>query len=290
MQNRSILSCILLFLLCSCDTTVYIPIPEEPGKPVLNLIMNKDSLMLARVTYTVPPSGFPPFPEAPDAEVRLYENGIFKEILAPYVAGGRTYFRSTVTARSGANYRVTAAIPGYSEAAGSDQVPDTVKTGDLQMFTVPAENGRQRTHISVQLHDDPALRNYYRVRIYRVNEWTNANGQTERQKLREHFETEAASLGLFDDNVRSEFYTEDALYNGRSPRFIFKVTGPDDIKSMIVEISSLTYHSYNYLNSAYLAREKNDDGLSEKVIVYNNIENGLGIVGAVAQREYLLTR
>jgi hypothetical protein len=36
--------------------------------------------------------------------------------------------------------------------------------------------------------------------------------------------------------------------------------------------------------SAFMAREKNDDGLSEKVIVFNNIENGLGIAGGVGQR------
>jgi hypothetical protein len=44
------------------------------------------------------------------------------------------------------------------------------------------------------------------------------------------------------------------------------------------------------LNSTYLAQEKNDDLLSEKVIVYNNIEHGFGIVGGVAQREYDLVR
>lgn len=58
----------------------------------------------------------------------------------------------------------------------------------------------------------------------------------------------------------------------------------------MIEITSLTYNSYNYLNSAFMVREKNEDGLSEKVIVYNNIENGLGIVGGLAQREYVLVR
>ncbi|OQP40689.1 hypothetical protein A4H97_13780 [Niastella yeongjuensis] len=59
---------------------------------------------------------------------------------------------------------------------------------------------------------------------------------------------------------------------------------------MIVEITSLTPNSYNYLNSASMAAEKNEDGLSEKVIVFNNIENGLGIIGGVAQREYEIAR
>jgi hypothetical protein len=80
------------------------------------------------------------------------------------------------------------------------------------------------------------------------------------------------------------------LFNGRSPRFSFKAYLGGDFQKMIVEISSLTYHSYNYLYSAFMAKEKNEDALSEKVIVYNNIVNGLGIVGGVAQREYILVK
>jgi hypothetical protein len=152
------------------------------------------------------------------------------------------------------------------------------------------DNLTSKVTMSVQLHDDAAVQNYYRVRIYQIYEWVNANGLTGRNRIQEYFETDDAEWELFGEKSRSDFYTTDALFNGRSPRFTFRVNTTSQFKKMVVEITSLTYSSYNYLNSTFLAREKNEDGLSEKVIVYNNIENGLGIIGGVAQREYELTR
>jgi hypothetical protein len=39
-----------------------------------------------------------------------------------------------------------------------------------------------------------------------------------------------------------------------------------------------------------VASLKYEDPLTEKVLVYNNIRNGLGIVGGVAIREYVLDK
>lgn len=283
---------IILFVLTigSCEKMVNIPIPEEPGKPVLNLLMNKDSIMMARVTLSGRLNGTHDIPEIPNAVVNLYENGTFKEKLTPYLISGRTFYRGTTLPQAGATYRVTAAASGYAEISGSDHIPDTVKTGEMNMTVAPLNNWQARTTISVQLHDDPAVQNYYRVRIYLIIEWVDIRGNRVRQKVHQNFEVEEASLSLLNDMSRAEFFTTDALFNGRSPRFNFRVNTSAEVKKMMVEITALTYNSYNYLNSAFMAREKNEDGLSEKVIVYNNIENLLGIVGGVAQREYFVER
>lgn len=281
---------ILFVLIISCEKVIEISIPEESNKVVLNLLMNKDSIMAARVTLSGRLNGTEDIPEISNAEVSLYENGTFKETLTPYLNGDRTYYRGNTLAKAGATYRVTAAVPGYTEVAGSDQIPDTVEIGEMRMTVAQINIGQVKATINVQLHDDPDVQNYYRVQIYRVNEWVDANGNGERQKIQQYFEAEETNLALFTSDVRSEFYITDALFNGRSPRFTFRMNTDDQLKKMEVEITSLTYNSYNYLNSAFMAREKNEDGLSEKVIVYNNIENGLGIIGGVAQQAYMLVR
>ena len=285
----------LLFLLlaltisgCYKDSTIRIP--EESNKVVLNLLLNKDSLMMARVTLSGRLNERQPMPEVTNAVVNLYENGTFKETLTPYVSAGRTYYRGNTLPKSGATYRVTANIPGYVEASGSDQIPDTVKTGEMRMTVAQANNWEVQSTISVQLYDDVAVQNYYRVRLYTINEWVDSNGNGWRQKSQQYFETAEADLELFEEgNSGGEFYITDALFNGRNPRFTFK-TNTGGFKKMMVEITSLTYHSYNYLNSASMSRVNNENGLSEQVIVYNNIVNGLGIIGGVAQREYVLVR
>lgn len=290
MTIRPLLFISLIVIISSCDKDITIPIPEESNKLVLNLLMNKDSMMVGRVTLSGRLSASPTMAQVSNAVVNLYENGTFRETLTPYDTLGRTYYHGNTLPRAGATYRVTASAPGYTEVSGSDHIPDTVKIGEMRMTVVQLDNRASKTTLSVQLHDDPAEQNYYRIRIYRVSEWVDANGNGWQQKLQQYFETEDTEWEVFGDNAREEFYTTDALFNGRSPRLTFRVNTGGQFKNMIIEVSSLTYSSYNYLNSTFLAQEKNEDPLSEKVIVYNNIENGLGIIGGLAQREYTLVR
>jgi len=288
MQIRTLLFLLLILALTSCEKTFEIPIPEESNKPVLNLLMSKDSLLTARVTLSTRIQSTQPIQEVKDAVVNLYENENFKETLIPYLSGQRTYYRSSTVPQEGATYKVTAAVAGYKEVSGSDMIPDTVATGEMKLTIVKVDTWQSKITVNVQIHDNPAVQNYYRIRMYQLLEWVDANGNPGRQKLPLYFESETSGLPLLDETSRPEFYTTDALFNGRSPRFTFKTDSYIEAKKVVVEITSLTYHSYNYLNSSFLAWEKNDNVLSEKVIVYNNIINGLGIVGGIAQREYEL--
>lgn len=280
----------ILLILGACEKSFNISIPDYSNKPVLNLLMNKDSVMIARVALSTRLGDRKDTNELKDAVVNLFENGIFKERLSPYILSGRVYYRSKSVAKTGVTYRISAAVPGYEEVSGSDIVPDTVDPGPIRMTVSRIDQWRNRAVINIQLHDDPAVQNYYRIRLYQVLNWVGANGDTVRLKLPQYFESGEMGLPLLEDDTHPEFYTTDALFNGRNLVVTLKADVQDNLKTMIVEVSSLTYHSYNYLNSAYQAQEKNEDGLSEKVIVYNNILNGFGIVGGVAQREYELSR
>jgi len=290
MTIRPLLLVLFVLTISSCEKTFEIPIPEESNKLVLNLLMNKDSIMMARVTVSGRLSDMQAGPDITNAEVKLYENGTYKETLTPYLHSGRMFYRGNTLPQTGVTYRVTAAVHGYKEVSGSDKIPDTAKVGEMKLTVSQLNTWTSRATINVQLHDDPEVQNYYRIRLYYINEWVDANGNGGRQKLQQYFEAGEADLPLFNEDVKGEFYTTDELFNGRSPRFIFRANIGSNYKKMVVEITSLTYNSYNYLNSTFMAMEKNDEGLAEKVIVYNNIENGLGIIGGVAQREYELAK
>jgi len=281
---------LLLIIFSSCEESSYIPVPNVSNKPVLNLLMNKDSVMLARLTLSTPLAGYFQMDEIKNGVVNLYENGAFIETLTPVTLNYRTYYQSNTLARAGATYRVTAAAPGYPEVSGSDHIPDTVRPGEMKMITMPTDNLNTQATVSVQIHDDPAVQNYYRIRFFQVIEWRDNNGNIRRDRSLQYFDTEDAGLPIFSDDTESDFYTTDALFNGRSPRFTFRMNLSYMDKKLVAEITALTFDSYNYLNSAYMAARKNDDGFSEKVIVYNNILNGLGIIGGQAKRDYEIVR
>lgn len=280
----------MLPLISACERSFNIAVPAWYDKPVLNLLMNKDSVMVSRVTLSTRLNGTRDIKEVKDVVVSLYENGDYIETLNPVQRSGNTYYHSRTLPRAGAVYRVTALVPGYEEVAGSDQIPDTVQMGELKMVSTKVNEWQEKITITVQLHDDPKVQNYYRIRMYEVNERVLSDGDTIETKYVQSFETGEVGIPVLEEDKHTDFFITDALFNGRSPVFNLRADVTPGFKMMILEVSSLTYHSYNYLNSLFQAGEKNEDGLSEKVIVYNNIVNGLGIVGGVAQREYPLGR
>ena len=290
MTIRPLLFLSIILIISSCEKDIKVSLPEESNKLVLNLLMNKDSVLVARVSFSDRWINAPDQSKVKNAVVNLYENGTFRETLTPYDTFRLTFYRGNTIPRAGATYRITAAAPGYTEVSGSDYIPDTVKIGEMRMTVAQANNSRSKATISLQLHDDAAVQNFYRIRIYNVSKSVYPIGTTAEEKALINFETDDTEWGVFGDKERKDFYTTDALFNGRSVRLTFRANTFGQFKKMIIEVSSLTYSSYNYLNSMYMAQEKNDDLLSEKVIVYNNIEHGIGIVGGVAQREYELVR
>ncbi|RPD39995.1 DUF4249 domain-containing protein [Chitinophaga barathri] len=280
---------LLVLAASSCEKKITIPIPEEANKLVLNLLMNKDSIMVARVTLSGRLTGSGGTRDTLDATVGLYEDGVFRENMTAFRMNGLNYFKSTIKAKPGATYRCTAAVPDYGEVEGSDRVPDSVKTGDMKLAVSPVDQSSGKLTVTVKLEDDPAERNYYRIRLFTLTTYTDNSGEVRTVLTQQYFESEETALGLFSDPIQSEYFTDDALYNGRSPRFTLRATfGILNNDKVMLEVTSLTYHSYNYLHSLYLAQDINEDPLSEKVIVYNNIQNGLGIVGGVAQKRYIL--
>ncbi|MGO4294279.1 DUF4249 domain-containing protein [Chitinophaga sp. RAB17] len=280
---KSTLFLLLILVVCSCKKKITIDIPNEANKPVLNLLMSRDSLMLARLTVSGHIGNGALFPEIRNAVVKLYENGVFKEKMDTVVKGIYTYYKSTVTAKAGATYRIVAAIPGFPEVEGSDFVPEGVATGEISVKSIAA-GSQIKGNVTVELHDKKGEKNYYRIRIYGLSK----DYQGHYNKWPHKFASGDPKDGLFNNKDRTEFFTDDVWFDGHSPRFSFLTYWYNPRDKIIVEISTLTYSSYTYLFTAFMAHEKNDDPLSEKVIIFNNINNGLGIVGGLTEQEYII--
>jgi len=276
---------LLILAVCSCKKNITIDIPNEINKPVINLLINKDSVLMARLTFSSYIGMGGSFPEIHNAVVKLYENGLFQENLDVIVKDRDMFYKSTIKARAGATYRIVVTIPGYPEVQGSDVVPEEVVTGKI---TVKQVAGRAdiKGLVTVELHDKQGEKNYYRVRIYRVGD----DYPAREYKSLVPFASGDPKDGLFSKKDRTEYFIDDALFDGRSPRFSFLMAWYSPGEKVMVEISTLTYSSYTYLFTYFMAREKNEDPLAEKVMVFNNIANGLGIVGGIALRNYIIDK
>jgi len=282
---------LLVLVACSCRKQMTVDLPDQRHKPVINLLIAKDSLIITQLSYTgnanLGPNTQPWTREiVKNATVKLYENDVFREDLQLVDLGYNAVYTSTIRARPGANYHVTAQIPGYPEMEGRDSVPQRVAVGEVSMREVPSDDRRGRANVSVELYDRPEQKNYYRIRLY--EQVSVMMGNTLYNFLRpvSIVSTDPIDI-LFNKKERNEFFTNDALYNGRSPRFNFIAVSELNFRyPLVVEVATLTYDSYNYLFSSFMASEKNEDLLSEKVVVFNNVHNGFGIVGGMSIDHY----
>lgn len=288
-----------ILLLCvatsflACETEVVVKIPSEANKPVINVLMNKDSIIYVRITLSGKVYNTNSYIEPKDAVVELFDNGQFKETLTLRQVGWYDYYCSTTKMEAGHTYKVTAAIPGQPLAEGSDMMPDSVVIGEVKRIEIPVNGIDVDNKVILQIKDKAGERNYYRIRIYGAHSGgTLPDGTTIITKYSHpnSVRSDDPTLDLLDEGGNEEVYIEDGLFDGRSPRFVFNLENNARTEYFVVEVTSLTYDSYRYMKTSYLAVRKAENPLTEKVLVFNNIKNGLGIVGGVAVREYILPR
>ncbi|MRG48453.1 DUF4249 family protein [Chitinophaga sp. SYP-B3965] len=286
---------LLLFIatcFLACETDVVVKIPSEMGKPVINVLMNKDSIIYARITISGKQYWTNDFHAPKDAVVQLFENDQYKETLTYRERDYFGYYCSTTKMELGHTYKVTASIRGLEQAEGTDVIPDSVVIGEVKRIEVRINDTDVDNKVILELKDKAGERNYYRVRIFSAFPSQTPDGSFVfgRYGRPTYIKSDDPSFDLFDEGGNEEVFMDDKLFDGRNPRFVFNLESKSYMQYIIVEVSSLTYDSYRYLKTSYLALRKAENPLTEKVLVFNNVKNGMGVVGGIAMREYILKR
>ncbi|NML40277.1 DUF4249 domain-containing protein [Chitinophaga sp. G-6-1-13] len=278
---------LLALVACSCSKKVQINIPDEGNKPVMNVLMTNDSLIAVQILMSKYIDAKPGnvssggWQTLDNAKVMLYENDVYMGNMVVLKRGDFAYYLLSVKATSGSRYRVTAEIPGFPMIEGEDFIPRTASLGEMSVKKISGNQRESKANVSFELHDKGGERNYYRIRIYEHLNWN--DGGSDKALLQLPIQSSDPSDVIFGKKERQEIFIDDQLFDGRSPRFSFIATSWQGFKKPVeIEVTTLTYNSYNYLYSSMMAEEKNDNILSEKVIVFNNILHGLGIVGGMS--------
>ncbi len=135
------------------------------------------------------------------------------------------------------------------------------------------DNGR----LTLRLEDPGGRRNYYLLRFYSLQEY---NGKFYRYQNPLDYEGPDA-IELLGGGYSRDIIFNDAMFDGRSWQLLLKTFVYDQGKYEL-DICNLSEETYRYMQTMELQRRKRYDRFSEKVSIYNNIRNGLGIVGGMA--------
>lgn len=291
-------------VLSSCEKSVNIKLPFDGHKMVLNSIITNDSLVYAHITRNEPnESNVNFFYELENCKVDLYENDVFKETLALKMINGKKYYVSDHKAKSANKYTIKAALTNESlvkdlpNVEGSDVIPVKPSFEPLEFWqSASTQNNQNRHKLTLKLKDPGGIKNYYRLRVFSAN-YNNStrrytiNKNNEQYFTIDNFKDQNSIFGAFDEDGYGVNYFTDETFDGQEITLTLTLNRLYNNQGFIApELVSMSRSAYLYFDSKKKQSDNEDNPFTEAVVVYNNIQNGYGIVGGIADSLAVIKR
>ena len=284
-------------LFASCDVVVDLDIPEHQSVLVVNSILATDDSIKASISHSVGAFDASTISYVNNAAVEVYEDGTLLGLMDETASEGELgsdyeyHFNQMPTAGKTYAYEIT--HPEYEAVRAETKVPTEVQV-TLPDVTLISEEDWGERHYRVRFSfNDAAEENFYRLRLIISSSY----GTTF-----DYFESNDASIiassGVQSDGVTfygDEALFDDDLFNGIEKEisfdlfdykyYWFDVENEDETDlTFTLELSSVTESYYTYIKSLRAHFNNQDQFLfaGEPVQVFTNIENGLGIFGAIS--------
>ena len=281
---------ILSFLANSCETIVNVDLPEHKPVIVVNSFFNPDSIWEVNLTRSQGALENGPIQNITDAKVEIWESG---NLVIGLNNIGHGYYRANNSKPlPGKSYELHVSAPGYTAVTANDIVPQKVEILEVKIDTIKSADYIEDLELSIVFNDPPDIDNKYHIAI-----WGKSNYQG---KVRMRAIDFSSNDLLITENIVGEtekFYGnqavfEDALLAGK--QYELKLLVPmyyfEDVfyamDEFFIVLSSVSNSYFKYHRSFQKHQETGDNPFSEPVIVYNNIENGLGIFAGFNSYRY----
>jgi hypothetical protein len=201
----------------------------------------------------------------------------------------------------GQPYIVRVEAGGYEPVEAISRIPAPVPvtvTSTASRLPTDIPIVVQQRIITLRIQDPPGEKNYYWVRIaqFRRNSSREVSFTTRDRSIINDAPSDLDDTG---EVTLSRAYFEDALFDGRAHEVDLVVeegfgqptpgsgAGEDDpYPYFIVEVGVLSADLYEYLVSARILDETNDNPFAEPVNLYSNVESGYGLVAGRHLRRF----
>ena len=276
---------------------------DKTPKAISNAIVTlfKDNQKLEQIPFTSKIDSIMECPYSGDCKWKKTYNG---------------YYQSQYKAEPGNNYKLTVNVNGYEEVVAESFLPSEISVSKID--TISELNKEEyyssiKQYANVSFQDVAGEENFYEFEIYRLNFQADSIdgqlmfypshidrvwGQTDDPIINPD-NSDDIIFGSYSSNM---LFT-DELFSGKSHTFKLQVNDVynyyDDygygyggyegdyeknypyIRSYDVFIIELRNCSKDYFlyKKTFDAQRYSDDGLAEPVMVFNNIDNGVGIFG-----------
>ena len=295
-------------LLVGCVGEVDMPYPTYPDRYVLNGILNPDSVISVTLRKTLPPlSDRTEYSLVENARILCYYNGQRLGVLT-YQKNGR-YELPEMHPKAGGVYRIEAITEELTLSA-TDTVPVDLP---FEVKVVPYEIRNPNGNPDIHLNFPDLDKRKKHVWLSFTNKLLErASGDTTRflkdlydllQSVSpylddfnaEHWSGNLVNIYPYMSRIKPEFlgkgavifsyYTYPAAYKQPGTQLVLNVSSVSQaydryIKTAITALSNRLVNSNGALNNPFY----------EPTNVYSNVQNGLGILGSVNNRQHILVQ
>lgn len=310
-KTRYILLVALLAVLHSaCEKNIDIDIDEIETMIVLNGILTEGehvNLYLSRTRHILDNMQITTLQNA--TVVITGEDGIADTLS---YGSDQLYRTSRMTIEPGKEYTVSASATGYNAITATSMIPEPVPMVRLDTSSSVDEWGEQMFDFTVVFDDPAEVPNYYMLTVRSYYEIARIDFNYIRDTLYVDPEKDTVVIGYRRDSVeyidvfnesvwfesenlaienedsyRSRIIFSDKLFDGKR----YSITGrfytwflqqATDSARIYFSFQAIDEHYYKYIDSRADHYYAKNDPFAVPVIVHNNIENGVGILGGMS--------
>lgn len=293
-----------LFSLISCEKTIEIDLGEAETIIVVNSVLDTDSLISVSLSRSRHILDNADITSVNDAVIQLFENGDFIENL---FHRGNGIYLSSIKPKSLSKYKIIATHPLLNDVSAETDVLKPVPIISIDTVLTFDEYNNEVYNVSLRFKDPAGEKNYYAIAVYNrltIDEWDSSIISYDTVYIdestyeihitygayveREYYErvwinyndviVEAFSGGkiLFsDDIINGELYTMRLSFSRWNLR--------GDKNMLYFDLISLSEPLYKYYVSLGNHFWNQGDPFAEPVVVYTNINNGVGVFGSAVK-------
>lgn len=268
-----ILFCSFLFL-GSCKEVVQDNFENPIKTPVLNAILEKDSLINVHLSFTGNIND-KNIVNIENARILLFEDSVFIEILN-HVEGGN--YNSTTIAKANKNYQAIIEIPGYETISGVSNMPDTTSISIISIIKNAFfdEEGKGYPSVTFKIKNDETKKKYYQlvIKLFRNDEirYLDIIGVSDPVLL-----NEGLPISVFSNEVMQGSWQEISLNIALKKCF----NDGCELNPVIIEVRTIDENYYHYIRQLYLFKNAINsitiNGQQTPYPLFSNIDNGFGI-------------
>ena len=285
-----------LILMWGCEKEIEFRGEEVDSKVVMNSMVYEDwNPVMVRLSYSKFFLSNDPIRFIDDAMVRMRKNDV------PFVDGrlieAGTY-QFDITPKCGDSLYLEAETQQGEKVDARTYVPYKATVSDIDITYAPTEFStpeyREYSYtLKFKLNDPKGVKNYYQIRMSMDRE--DASGAMVGRNT-VFFDCDDPFLAESSGNILEEAdhtmeklqFSDDAI-DGKD--YQVKLTGefyanfgnkaPTESFHLYMEIISLSKEAYLYLKTVDQSNNRGDNPFSEPVMIYGNVNNGIGIFGAM---------